>query len=58
MGVLLFILVIGNFPFGSAKKEDYYFKNIFKNDWESYWRVLGKSIRAFPKISNELKDLI
>jgi hypothetical protein len=58
MGVVLFILVIGKFPFSCAKKDEYYFKMIYKNDWESYWRVLRENIRTFPKISDEFKDLI
>ena len=57
-GVVLFILVIGKFPFGCAKKDDYYFGLICKNDWKTYWRVLHENIRDFPKISDEFKDLI
>lgn len=48
-GVILFILVTGNFPFKKAKNDDFLFKFIIKKDWNTFWMYHenGKSVGSF-----------
>lgn len=41
IGVVLFIMVQGIYPFNEAKKEDYFYKLILKGDLETYWSKVG-----------------
>ena len=48
--ILLFVLIVGKFPFKSVNKEDYYYRLFKKTNKACYWS-------KFPKVSNEFKDL-
>ena len=37
-GVILFIIVVGTFPFREAKKGEYFYQLLLKGDYEKYWR--------------------
>jgi len=52
-GVILFILVQGIFPFGEAKKEEYYYRMLFEGKYDLYWKKIGAE-----SLSAEFKDLI
>lgn len=53
LGVILFIMVQGIFPFAEAKSNDYYYKLILEGQYEKYWeKVAGK------RFSDEFKDLL
>ena len=53
MGVILFIIVQGIFPFKEAKKDEYFYSLILKGNLDKYWeKVGGKSL------SNDFKELI
>ena len=53
VGVLLFIIVQGIFPFAEASEQDYYYKRIHRGDFAKYWEATsGESL------SHDFKDLI
>ena len=54
LGALLFTLTTAKFGFGSARRNDYYYKFIAKNEIDLYWKELKDEI---PTISEELKEL-
>ena len=54
LGVMLFSLVRGLFPFSEASKSDYWFNSLRKEKHEYYFSKLDKENR----LSNEFKDLI
>lgn len=53
IGVYFFVTIFKNFPFGSAKLNDDYFK-LFIQDKETYWKTFLKN----RNISSELKNLL
>lgn len=53
VGVILFIIVQGIFPFKEAKKDEYFYNLILKGDLETYWKKTGGQ-----NLSPEFKDLI
>ena len=52
-GVILFIIVLGIFPFSEAKKDEYYYKLIYEGKLEKYWKKTGGET-----LSEEFKDLV
>ena len=52
-GVILFIIVVGIFPFKEAKKDEYYYQMLYKKDFSTYWKKVGGN-----QLSNDFKDLI
>ena len=55
MGVVLFILNFGHYPFESPTLSDYNYKLIINKDYDTFWKLVNKSNLA---ISESLKDLI
>ena len=53
LGVVLFILVKGVFPFIEAKRDDKYFHHIYYGAFEDYWKHINAE-----ELSDELKDLL
>lgn len=53
IGVILFIIVMGIFPFQEAKDDDYYYNLLCSGKKEKYWRKTGGD-----SLSKEFKDLI
>merc|ERR1712159_790038 len=53
VGVILFIIVMGIFPFQEAKQDDYYYQFLISGKTEKYWRKTGGD-----NLSTEFKDLI
>ena len=53
LGVILFIIVLGIFPFSEAKKDEYYYKLIYEGKLEKYWKKTGGET-----LSEEFKDLV
>merc|ERR1712176_1201164 len=53
IGVVLFIMVRGVFPFLEAVKSDHYYSLILKGKYEEYW----KAVKA-ENLSDDLKDLL
>ena len=51
-GVLIYITVLGIFPFINATMNDDYYKLIANRQYDSYWRKIG------VKVSDEFKDLM
>ena len=57
MGVILFIIVSGHYPFGEAKKDDKYFKHIVNGNFEEYWKKHEKYGQKIA-LSDDFKDLM
>jgi len=53
VGVILFIIVQGIFPFKEAKKDEYFYNLILKGDLDTYWKKTGGQ-----NLSADFKDLI
>ena len=53
VGVILFIIIQGIFPFKEAKKDEYFYNLILKGDLATYWKKVGGD-----SLSPEFKDLI
>jgi len=53
VGVILFIIVQGIFPFSEAKPDEYYYKLLIDGNLEKYWKKTGGE-----SLSDEFKDLI
>lgn len=53
VGVILFIIVVGIFPFQEAKKDEYFYKLILTKQYEKYWSKVGGT-----SLSPEFKNLI
>lgn len=51
-GVILFIIVLGIFPFREAKPDEYFYSLIKKGDLKTYWKKVGGE-----NLSDEFKDL-
>ena len=54
LGVILFLLVAGEFPFGEPNKEDEFYKYIIDENWEEYWKLVDSE----NNFSQDLKTLI
>ena len=54
LGVILFLLVAGEFPFGEPNKDDEFYKHVIEENWEEYWKLVD----AENNFSNNLKYLI
>ena len=54
LGVILFLLVAGEFPFGEPNKEDEFYKYIIEENWEEYWKLVDSD----NNFSQDLKNLI
>lgn len=52
LGVTLFTLVNGIFPFTASKEEDQYYSYIAKNDFVGYWAEV-----ELEDVTKEFKDL-
>ena len=52
-GVILFIIVLGKYPFYEAKKDEYFYNLILQGKMVSYWEKTGGT-----GLSAEFKDLI
>ena len=52
-GVILFIIVLGIFPFKEAKKSEYFYNLLLQGDHQKYWKKTGGE-----SLSDEFKDLI
>lgn len=53
IGVILYIIVQGIFPFAEARKDDYYYKLLMEGKLEKYWQKTGGEA-----LSDDFKDLI
>jgi serine/threonine protein kinase len=53
VGVILFILVQGGFPFLSASTDDDYFNLLCQGKWKEYWQAIDGE-----DLSDDFKDLI
>lgn len=53
VGVILFIIIQGIFPFKEAKKDEYFYNLIINNKLDTYWSKVGGQ-----SLSPEFKDLI
>jgi len=53
LGVILFIIVQGIFPFSEAKKDEYYYKLIMEGKLDKYWRKTDGE-----KLTPEFKTLV
>ena len=52
-GVILFIIVMGIYPFKEARKDEYFYKNLYKGKNSTYWNKVGGE-----HLSSDLKDLL
>lgn len=41
LGVILFIMVVGIFPFKEATPTDYLYKMLYEGNYEEYWKTIG-----------------
>lgn len=41
LGVILFILVQGIFPFQEAKKDEFFYSKLYKKEYSKYWQTVG-----------------
>jgi len=53
LGVILFLLVQGNFPFITAEKKDKYYRKLMNGKLDLFFKKVGAQ-----KLSTEFKDLI
>jgi len=53
VGVILFIMVQGIFPFSEARTDEYFYRLLIDGDLETYWLKTGGE-----NLSDEFKDLI
>lgn len=53
VGVILFIIVQGIFPFSEARKDEYYYKLLYAKKYDKYWKKTGGEA-----LSEEFKDLM
>lgn len=53
IGVILFIIVQGIFPFKEAKTDEYFYNLLIKEKYETYWKKVGGE-----SLSADFKDLI
>jgi serine/threonine protein kinase len=53
VGVILFIIVLGIFPFKEAKKDEYFFALLHNKKHEKYWKKVGGE-----SLSDDFKDLM
>ena len=56
LGVLLFILVVGRFPFNVCNGSDKRYKLIICKKFEEFWDIFQEKIKY--ELSNEFKDLV
>ena len=54
LGVILFLLVAGEFPFGEPNKDDEFYKHVIEENWDEYWKLVD----AQNNFSKNLKYLI
>ena len=54
LGVILFLLVAGEFPFEDPNKDDEFYKYIIEENWDEYWKLIDPD----NKFSQEFKNLI
>ena len=54
LGVILFLLVAGEFPFGEPNKDDEFYKHVIEENWDEYWKLVD----AENNFSKNLKYLI
>ena len=54
LGVILFLLVAGEFPFGEPNKDDEFYKYIIEENWDEYWKLVDSN----NNFSQDLKNLI
>ena len=53
VGVILFIIVLGIFPFQKATSDDYFYRMLVKKDYDTYWSKVGGT-----HLSDEFRSLI
>lgn len=58
LGVLLFVMVIGKYPFVSAKKTDCMFKLVHLNKMQLFWKITTRNKQELKDLSTEFKELI
>ena len=54
LGVILFLLVSGEFPFGEPTKEDEFYKYVIDENLDEFWKLVDSD----NHFSQDLKDLI
>ena len=54
LGVILFLLVAGEFPFEGPNKDDEFYKYIIEENWDEYWKLIDPD----NKFSQDFKYLI
>lgn len=54
LGVILFIIVVGLFPFQEAHLKDYFYNMVHKGDHEKYWKKVAREL----DLSTDFKNLI
>jgi len=54
-GVILFIIVVGIFPFKEAKADEYFYNLIINDKIDKYWSKIEEEGHSY---SNEFKELI
>ena len=54
LGVVLFILVVGIFPFQQARSDDYFYKMLLNGQTQKYWSKLDPK----NQLSEEFKSLM
>lgn len=60
IGVSLFILIVGDYPFRVAKKSDIKYQNMYKKDPFVFWRKHSRAKKKISKgkISDQFIDLV
>ena len=58
LGVLLFILVVGKFPFIGSSQNDCHYKLITTNKLNLFWRTRVRDKKLNSSLSNEFKQLV
>ena len=58
LGVILFLLVAGEFPFGEPNKDDEFYKYIIEENWEEYWKLVDEENNFSEKLKYLIQGMI
>ena len=53
LGVIIFMICVGNCPFQAAKRSNYFYNILMSKNYDQYWQKTGSE-----HLSQELKELL
>ena len=58
LGVILFLLVVGEFPFEEPNKNDEFYKYIIEENWDEYWKLVDPDKKFSDNFKNLMQGMI